>query len=663
MSVLNLSELNWQWHCWRPWMWKLGQSMETGQRLRVEMQPVAATIPGTVQQALLNAGVIDDWNVGTQSRLCEWVEHRHWELSAALDTDPILPAQIIVLDAPGLDYSGWLLIDHKQVGTFCGSLHHHRFGLTSHLSEPGKHYIQLIFDCPPPEQGQIGFTSKTRYFKPRHHYGWDWCPRFVPIGVTRPMRMLTDMDAALTIKKVSTCYDHATQSGHIEMIYQLQSMQMDDKAIVQLTLLDEQRIVTSVKAQLLTGKHSIDLQADAIEPWFPNGAGHPQIYELLIQVIDQHQQVLYTDRRILGFKQVRWEPCCNAREDALPWLCFVNDMPVFLQGVNWTPIRLNDADLHQADYEDRLAKYREMGCNLLRVWGGAGLEKDCFYELCDQMGLMVWQEFPLSSSGIENQPPEDASVIEELVQIATGYVQQCMHHPSLLMWCGGNELTDKQGIPSTLSTTALQRLAQMCADIDPGHRFVATSPTGPRFGANPKEYGLGLHHDVHGPWGWDESMTMEQWITYWQQDDAMMRSEVGMPGASSLEVIQHYCGPDAWPADNDTWRHSAAWWIMWERFKHLQQADSTRALQAYVHETQQLQAKALEIAVNACRSRPGLCGGILIWMGHDCFPCPINNSLIDYEGHCKAAYFAIKKHFLQSCKNDRYFDTVVCQES
>ena len=128
----------------------------------------------------------------------------------------------------------------------------------------------------------------------------------------------------------------------------------------------------------------------------------------------------------------------------------VNDAPVFLQGVNWTPIRTTFADVSRADYHLRLSRYREMGCNLIRVWGGAFLEKSCFYELCDEYGLLVWQELPLSSSGLNNAPPEDAQSVAVLQTIALSYIQRRQHHVSLLLWCGGNEL-EQQASPAIQS--------------------------------------------------------------------------------------------------------------------------------------------------------------------------------------------------------------------
>lgn len=94
-------------------------------------------------------------------------------------------------------------------------------------------------------------------------------------------------------------------------------------------------------------------------------------------------------------------------------------------------------------YRERLLQYKELGFNILRVWGGAILEKECFYRLCDEFGLLVWQEFPLSSSGINNTPPDDSERIGRMKDIVDEYILRRHYHPSLVIWSGGNELYDE----------------------------------------------------------------------------------------------------------------------------------------------------------------------------------------------------------------------------
>ena len=193
------------------------------------------------------------------------------------------------------------------------------------------------------------------------------------------------------------------------------------------------------------------------------------------------------------------------------------------------------ADLARESYRKLIEQYADLGCNVFRVWGGAFLEKSWLYDLCDEHGILVWQEFPLSSSGHENWPHEDEPSMQTLEQTAESYVRRRQHHASLLMWCGGNELQGGMdgsktgtGIPVGLDHPLMQRWKALVQREDPGRRFVPTSASGPRFLADAAHYGQGLHWDVHGPWK-APAPTVEEWETYWRGDDALFRSETGAP--------------------------------------------------------------------------------------------------------------------------------------
>jgi beta-mannosidase len=182
---------------------------------------------------------------------------------------------------------------------------------------------------------------------------------------------------------------------------------------------------------------------------------------------------------------------------------------------------------------------------------------------------------------------------------------------------------------------------------DPHTRYIPTSPSGPTFSADEKDFGKGMHHDVHGPWKlWG---SMNEWRDYWQRDDALFRSEVGMPGASPLDIFDTFSGDcSPWPPsrENPYWLHGAAWWIQWDEFREeIEHLPPDEGLRRYVELSQQRQAEALAVAAGACKDRFPRCGGFLVWMGHDCFPCPANTAIIDFLGRPKPAYHALAAVF------------------
>lgn len=646
MARIDLSELSWTLRGWRPYYWRLVQSVEAATQLETDVGPVPARVPGSVQQALLEAGIIEDWHVGTNSRRCEWVEHRHWQFTAEL---PALEVQgPIVLDAQGLDYSGWMLIDGKEAGTFSGALLPHRFDLTAFVNDGQPHRLSIVFDEPPPEQGQFGYTSRSRHFKPRYNYSWDWCPRFVPIGVWDSLTVRTGLDAVIDLERLCADLRSDAASGLVEAVVRCAAPAPE--ATLSLELSDGGHAMASTSAQVEASSVALQVIAEGIQPWWPNGMGAQKLYNATVRLLDRNGAELWKESRRIGFKRVEWHPCEGAPADAEPWLCVVNGRPVFLQGVNWTPVRVAYHDTDPREYERLAGLYRDMGCNLLRVWGGAYLEKTDFYNACDEAGLLVWQEFPLSSSGCENEPPSGPAAVENLLGIARSYIRRRRHHVSLLMWCGGNELlklpegrAEGMGAPADYSYPAIAAMRDLVRDEDPGRRFVPTSPSGPRSWGTREDWGRGVHHDVHGPWGMGGFRDKDDWRDYWAHDDALFRSEVGMPGAADLESIMRHCGGQGvWPPDGEYWRHTAAWWTQWDRVRGQLKG---KGLAEYVELTQREQGEAYAVAAAACKGRFPRCGGFLVWMGHDCFPCPANNSLIDFDKNPKPAYSALREVF------------------
>lgn len=651
MPVHDLAQLDWTLEGWRPSSWRLGRSMETGGVIKPDIGPLPARVPGSVQANLRGAGLLPDWNVGLNSLACEWVEHRHWIFETAVPEAWQASGETVMLAADGLDYSGWVLVDDVEVGTFSGALVPHRFDLTESLT-PGKpHRLAIVFDEPPAEQGQFGWTSRSRHFKPRYNYSWDWCPRIVPVGVWDALRLETGPAAHLRLERAEAVLADDLSTGSVLARVEYAA---GVSGRVTAMLYDGDTVMAELESALAgEGGVTLELSGLNVAPWWPNGEGEPSTYELRVTVREVSGALVWQATRTLGFKQVRWLPCEGAPEGAPPWLCEVNGRLVFLQGANWVPPCASYAGATKPDYEALIRLYREMGCNVLRVWGGGILEKEDFYGLCDEAGILVWQEFPLSSSGIENTPPEAPDAIAELVRIARSYLERRAHHVSLLCWCGGNELTYDEAVPVDETHPCIAALAAVAAERDPARRFLPTSPAGPRFAARKEDYGKGLHFDIHGPWGLSGFQGLADWHAYWEGDDALFRSEVGMPGASPVALLERYHGNEPlWPPTGAWWLHGGAWWTQWERVEaRFEGMEAGAALTEYVRVTQAEQAEAYATAARACKSRFPRCGGFIIWMGHDCFPCPANNSVIDFDREPKPAWHALREAFLARPEN------------
>lgn len=671
MQSMLLNGSDWTLTGYWQHQWKLMDAPDLGQWLRQPIPPMPATVPGAVHADLLRAGVIADWQDGLNAEKCEWVNNREWALSREV-TVPADWDGPIALECDGLDYSGCVMVDGKQVGRFEGTHLRHCFDLTDKVS-PGQTFrLEFLFDLAPAVEGVYGYTSTTRIFKPRFGYYWDWCPRLVNVGIWQDVRLVCRDPAIFSQVRVLARVKDDLTSGRVRVVGQVAG----EVARVRYELRDpDGRVVAageeSVGPQMSkrTGRRdegvlraqsetevplNITLRVPEVRRWWPATLGEQALYDLTVELIDRTGRANDRIERTVGFRQVRWLPNPGAPPGAKPYLCEVNGVPLFIRGINWVPLSPFHGTVTATQYETVLRQYWQMNVNLLRVWGGAVLETPTFYDLCDRLGLMVWQELPLSSSGIENWPPEDPDVIEHLQTIAAEYVERRGHHASHVLWCGGNELQgamdgSKQGIGKPVDELhpLMARWQTLLEELDPGKRFQASSPSGPTFYAHADNYGKQMHHQVHGPWG---NLPSDERYDYWNRDDSLFRSESGSPGCASLESLERHKGDQSlWPP-RDTNRHwlvPTAAWIPWNdvnrEFGPI--ADEPASLPTLVKASRYLQAESYRYAAEATRRRYPTCSGYIIWMGHDCVHNLANNSVIEIDGSTKPAYDVLQRAY------------------
>ena len=645
-QIHDLSQLEWTVEGYTPnlWLFERTHGAVFGSNARcVDVRPVPAKVPGSVQGALRQAGLLPDWNIGVNYRDCEWVENRHWMYRTQLPDAWLDGSSQFRLECAGLDYAGWVYVNGCEAGAFKGTHVPHVFDLTPHLKAAGN-VLEIVFDLPPRWLGQFGYTSQMTEWKPRFNYTWDWVPRLVQIGIWDSISLVTVANSEFRCLRCVTDADPARSLGLLELSGEISAG-------------DGQRVLVSLEkdgAQIRNGEFTVAEFVKGIfwddlpvQLWWPNLEGAQPLYTVTCSLVDAQGQELDRLARRVGFKHVQWVPCEGAPEEADPWLCVVNDRPVFLQGVNFAPLCANFADLTRADYEKRLRQYHALGLNLFRINACQFLERSWFYELCDELGLMVWQDFPLTSSGLDNWPPEDETSIAAMTAIATSFIERRRHHVSLLLWSGGNEQMGdldgrKTGVgkPCDLSHPMLKRLGEVVQKLDPKRRYIPTSPCGPRAGANPAEFGKGLHWAVHGG---AATGTLADAEKYWADDDALFRPEVYCPGASPVALIEKYAGDfPTFPAtaDNPYWSRLTVWWLDWHRLVAAHGRDPNDLVE-YVAWSQANQALMMSREMRTCKNRFPRCGGVLMWSGHDTFPLAINTSLIDYDGNFKPVASAV----------------------
>ena len=629
MDTIDLATADWTLSGWRQNEWALDATTESTTRRSPDIGPVTCRVPGSVRGALVAAGIVPDPLTAADSRASEFIENRHWFLRTRLPSE--LPPGEVSLELGGLDGPGQVLLGGRVVAEVDNSHLSLAIPLGQAAQVAGAE-LTIAFLTPPDGLGQIGRTDEIRFFKPRFYYGWDWVPRIVQFGVLRYARLTVSTGPRLDSLTVRT----AVRPQNSDVLVGWTPIETGHHT-VRVTVRLHGITVSRATFPAKSGVGRVVVPEP--ELWeVASRTDSPTCYRVCVDLLDSAGARIDSTVRQVGFRRMEWLPNPGAPAAAEPWLARLNGVPLFLQGVNWVPVRPDFADVGVAELRRRLETYRDLGGTILRVWGGATIEDDAFYDLCDELGLLVWQELPLSSSGLNNTPPDDPRFVAELARVAGQWVRRLCSHPSVVIWSGGNELAagdEPPGTPLDFDHPALAAALAAIRAVDPEVRVIPTSPSGPRYVADPAEFGLGLHHDVHGPWAHTGPVT--DWESYWAADDALFRSEVGIAGASPLDLLQRHGLADD-PAGEAGWRHSSVWWVQ-------DGMPEAAELPEWVEASQRRQADLLGIAAAESKARFPACGGFIVWLGHDTFPCAVSLALLDADGRPKPAAFALARVF------------------
>jgi beta-mannosidase len=639
--------------------WRLPKSIELAADQNPAIPPIKAKVPGAVNLDLLREGLIPDPNIDLNSNCGEWVSNRDWIYYKEFTIPEFASKDKYYLHFEGLDYHGEIWLNGQIIKKFTGMFIPLHINVTDKLKINEVNKLQVIFYQPPEVDGQFGYTSQIKHLKSRFNYKWDWCPRIIPVGIWDDVYL-----EAVGQTEIVDFYPRAilredNQSGRLQLNLTIDQAQdrpyrLTCQASYQGKLIDKWKwsglIDTELKKEVLL---------ENVKPWWPVGYGEQPLYQITVNLYNGRGDLEHSQEKTVGFKRFKFVSNQNASEDALPYTLIFNGKRIFLQGINWVPISPFYGEVTQENYHNYLARFKAMNCNIVRVWGGAIVEKEEFYQTCDQMGLLVWQEFFQSSSGIDNCPSTDPKFLRKLKEAATWAIKRRRHHTSLVVWCGGNELF-LNGIkdPVGLDHPNIKMLNKLVQELDPDKQFYPASPSGPTFQIEEDKIGQKVHHDVHGPWRYLGDGKHNQ---FYNRDDSLLRSETGTPGTNSEKTLRKIASKlPVWPPNksNLLWKHHGDWWIQWQQLSDLfgPWNGMEDQLGDYVKSSQYLQAESLRYAVESVQRRQPEASGIIIWMGNEPYANTANTSLIEYNGQPKPVYGWLRRSFAPvnlSCKYNK----------
>lgn len=631
MKDYPLSGEGWRVKAMHPYVPFQGNSMETGVELKGITPWIPCRVPGGVALALFRAGYIEHPYFEMNSLKCEWIENKWWVYEKSFKR-PNLKGKRFRLVFRGVDYYAYVYLNDVLLGEHEGMFDAFSYDITDIFKANEAFTLKVLIRHAPDEMGQIGKTSETFTQKSRFNYKWDFGTRLVNLGIWQPVSIVAEDSCGL-----DDIYLHSDLNeggdGVLSLYGSICGMSEGLQIGLHVSLGGEEKYSGTILPE--NGIFTTEILLPQPELWWPNGAGEHPLYDVKISLLDSDGRFL--DERLYqqGIRRLRYLQNEDSPEDAFPYTFEVNGRKIYIKGVNMTPLDHIYGDIPTEQYEQTLQAAVNMNVNLIRVWGGGIIETEEFYSICDRLGLMVWQEFIQSSSGIDNIPSKRPEFLFLLEKTARCAVKQKRSHTSLTVWSGGNELMDKDGIPSTLKDENLAMLKQIVNDLDPSRMFLPTSASGPT------EWQLkesGKSHDIHGDWQYRGNP--HHYESYLNADN-LFHSEFGCDGMTDRKAVRKILSsPRQKPmavVNDDVWRFHGDWWCTYEREKKM--FGRIDGLDSYVDASQWIQAEGLRFILESNRRRMFRNSGSIIWQFNEPWPNVSCTCLYSYYGEPKMAYY------------------------
>lgn len=620
-----------------------------------------ASVPGVVQGDLLALGLIPDPFQSLNEAAVQWVGEADWlyrcRFSWSPDNDNTGHGET-TLCFGGLDTCATVWLNGQQILSSDNMFVAHRIPIQAHLL-PGDNELLILFESAlrigkarEAEMGRMpvwnGDSSRVYVRKAQYHYGWDWGPCLLTVGPWQPIWLET---AATRIAEMQCPIeiDEDLQRVRFAACVTVEPPANSPLTELHLALYDpaESLIAERTFSPLEEmSEHTFDVARP--ELWWPHGYGAQARY-CLVATLREGDEVMEVKEQRLGVRRLRLVQDEIVGEAGKSFYFEVNNVPVFCGGANWIPADMMLPRVSPDRYRAFLQLAADAHMLMIRVWGGGIYEADVFYDVCDELGLLVWQDF-LFACGIY---PAHEAFLRSVRAEAESAIQRLRHHPCLALWCGNNEDYDiarSQHRPITGPITDAfparviyeQLLPDLCARLDPGRAYWPGSPYG---GASDNNNDP-LEGDRHVWSIWHQTMLPYQ---DYPQNGGRFVSEFGMVALPSATSLAAMADPsERYPGSRTLDYHFKAEGGVRRLAVYLSENVRIPAdLDCYRYATQVMQAEALAAAVRGWRRKfrgPGQygCGGALVWQLNDCWPT-ISWSIIDDAVFPKLAYYAMRR--------------------
>ncbi|MFJ2030447.1 glycoside hydrolase family 2 protein [Streptosporangium sp. NPDC087985] len=589
---------------------------------------VAATVPGCVHTDLLAAGLIDDPYLKDNETRLGWIGHTRWAYETVF-TWTADGHDRTDLVCQGLDTAATVILNGVQVAVTANQHRRYRFPVR-HLLREGDNTLTVLFDSPYAyaEARRTALGDRPgAYDEPYQfirkmacNFGWDWGPTLVTSGIWRPIGLESWSGARLAEVRPVVTVDG--QDGRVEAHVRI------ERATEEPLTLTAEVAGLSTEVRLAAGQREavLTLAVPGPELWWPRGYGGQSRYDLTVRLGEEEW------RGRIGFRTVDL--------DREAFTLAVNGVPVFVRGVNWIPDDCFPARVTRDRLAGRFTQATGANVNLLRVWGGGLYESDDFYDLADELGLLVWQDFPFACAAYPEEEPFRSEVTAEARQNVT----RLASHPSLVLWCGNNENIEGHadwGWQERLEGRSwgsgfyYDLLPSIIAELDPTRPYVPGSPYSGAPDLRPNDPDAGTVH-IWDVWNREDYSRYAAYTPRFVAEFgfqappayATLRRAIGGEPASDSPLMLHH--QKAIDGNAKLLRGLG---------DHLPQPET---FDDWHYLTQLNQARAIAFGIERFRALAPHCMGTIVWQLNDCWPV-ISWAAVDGDARRKPLWYALRR--------------------
>jgi beta-mannosidase len=625
---------------------------------------IPARVPGGVHLDLLAAGRIADPFVGDEELRTAWVAERDWEYRREFIVDPAVASlERVELAFDGLDTLAEVALNREPIGSADNMFRSWRWNVTGRLRD-GANELVVVFHSAVARARELDaarhldtvadqLPGAPYLRKAPAHFGWDWGPRLPNLGIWQGVRLQGWRAARLRDVQPRQIVDDGR--ARIEAAVEVDRLPgADGELVVSLGIEHPDGRIQRVTSVVVGDVPAVRLGIDVDDPrlWWPNGLGEQPLYGVQV---DLSAGAATLDRRTyrVGLRTVELRREPDEHGESLEFV--VNGVPLFARGANWIPADVFPARADAARLASLLEAAAAANHNMIRAWGGGYYELDAFYEACDRLGILVWQDFMFACSVY---PLHDPTFLENVRAEVEEQVRRLRHHSCLALWCGNNEMErgwtdwgwDRPGnddLRAAYTRFFSCTLPAWVTALDPATPYWPSSPSS----GQPLEQPIGAERgDEHE---WTVWHGLAPFARYARETPRFV-SEFGfesLPAPATIAAFAH--DPAEWTIGSPLLDHhqrcpagnARILYYLAEQFRLPHDFDSL------VYLSQVLQAEALRVGAEHWRRERGRCGGALYWQLNDCWPVSSWSS-IDYFGRWKALHYASRRFFepvLLSC--------------